>query len=461
MGYPNYPNNRLIVNGVDLTTEFKMVLVDGYTLKPPSPKTYLVDIPGGNGKLDLTESLLGDTAFNNRTQEFIFYVINENDFEAVKTKVSNFLHGRAYDYKLTMDQDYTYHGRFTVSEYSHKKYAIGKVGCIKISIESEPFKHKDTQVYRANAVGGSTYLLESGRERVRPMIETDNLLKVIYDGKLVRLPQGTWTINDLLFKNGMNEVYLNSFDIRNLTWGDLVTNNTTWGEFKKKKLYEWYKSNGDGTLVNKRWVDLYEGTVNYTNIFYQDFVDQSSKSGDLHIESNGDGTITIYGEATGLDHNPEYTLTNFLDKIVLSEGQYTISGICNGYTNYIYLYVNGIAIDSNMKDKVFIADSYAKYNTFTVSAEDADKYYLEVYIKIAFNVGNIFQNEILKPMLETGLAAHPFIPGEKYGVSEAEIGTARQVWGDLANQTWADQLYKPEVVSNVKDIYIKYDWGDL
>ena len=57
MGYPDYPNNRLIVDGKDLTKEFGIILGDGYVMEPPSPKTYIVDIPSGNGKLDLTESL--------------------------------------------------------------------------------------------------------------------------------------------------------------------------------------------------------------------------------------------------------------------------------------------------------------------------------------------------------------------------------------------------------------------
>lgn len=249
----NYPNNRLIVNGVDLSAEFKMVLVDGYTLTPPQPKTYIVDIPGGDGELDLTESLIGDTVYGTRTQEFIFYIIDVKDFEKVKTKVSNFLHGKAFDYKITMDPEYTYHGRFTVTAYQHSRYNAGLLGYIKVSIKSDPYKFKAEQVYKVDAVGGRIVYLESGRKRVRPTIETDCFVKVIYDNKLITLQQGTWNINDLLLTNGTNELYFNSFDIRNLTWGNLKNNSVTWGEFKKEPLFEWYKSNGDGTMVIKKW----------------------------------------------------------------------------------------------------------------------------------------------------------------------------------------------------------------
>lgn len=248
-----YPNNRLIVNGVDLSEKFKMVLVDGYTLKPPAPKTYTVDIPGGNGKLDLTESLLGDTVYDNRKQEFTFYVIDVNEFEKVKTEVSNFLHGKAYDYQITMDPEYTYHGRFTVDSYAHKTYSSGNTGTFKITVESDPFKIKEQQVFRIDAIGGATIKLESGRMRVRPIVNTDTFTTVIYDGEQLYLKKGSWAINDLLLKEGSNYVYFNTFPIHNLKWVDLKDNVVTWSKFKEDPLYEWYKSNGDGTYVIKKW----------------------------------------------------------------------------------------------------------------------------------------------------------------------------------------------------------------
>lgn len=256
MTYPAYPNNRLIVDGVDLTEKFKMVLADGYVLNPPSVKTYTVDIPGGNGKLDLTESLLGDVSYDNRSQEFIFYIIKAEDFEKIKTDVSTFLHGKAYDYELTMDPGYRYHGRFTVTSYEHGVYDIGKVGCIKVSIDAEPFKYKPAKIYRISGIGGNIYKFPSGRKRVVPTIEAHGRLKIIFNGKETILYQGTWRINDLLFKSGINEVYFNSYEIRVLTWGDLKANGVTWSNFKDRRVFEWYKSMGNSNMVTKTWNNL-------------------------------------------------------------------------------------------------------------------------------------------------------------------------------------------------------------
>lgn len=268
----DYPNNRLIVNGVDLTQKFKMILADGYTLTPPSIKTYTVDIPGGHGKLDLTEALFGDVTYDNRKQEFTFYLIDVKDFEKAKTDISTMLHGRYFEYKMTMDPGYTYKGRFTVNEYSHKAFASGNLGQIKISIDGDPFKYKKEQVFEVNAIGGETYSFESGRKRVLPIIETNGLLKVIFNGKLFILPQGTWKINEIVFNSGQNEVYFNSFDIHNLTWGQL-RDTTDWSTFKTKKLYEWYKSNGDGTYIFTTWDTLAANTwESYQDNAWKDLV---------------------------------------------------------------------------------------------------------------------------------------------------------------------------------------------
>lgn len=256
MGYPNYPSNRLIVDGVDITEKFKMVLSDGYTLSPPEPKTYVVDIPGGNGSLDLTESLFGDTTYNNREQEFVFYSLYENNFESIKTELSNFLHGKSFDYKITMDPDYTYHGRFTVEEYNYSMYSSGKVGVIKIKISSDPFKQKSKQIYKLNAIGGNIFIFKSGRQKVRPIIETNSYTKVIFNNKLIILTSGTYKLNDVVFKYGSNQLYINSYSIKNLKWGDLKLNSITWGEFKTRKLYEWYKSEGTSNLVTATWGDI-------------------------------------------------------------------------------------------------------------------------------------------------------------------------------------------------------------
>lgn len=458
MGYPNYPNNRLVVNGVDLTEKFKMVLVDGYTLSPPSPKTYTVDIPGGNGKLDLTEALIGDIVYSNRKQEFTFYAINTENFEKLKTEVSNFLHGQAFYYQMTMDPEYTYHGRFTVSSYSHSKYTVGVVGTIKIKIEADPFKFKKAQIVTVNAVGGQVLNLKSGRMSVRPMIETDGFTKIIYNNKLETLSQGTWDINDFILTEGDNEVYVNSFDIRNLKWKELKTDKITWGDFKKQRLFEWYKYNGNGVYVNKTWANLSDANVLCENLLGYACNWETTKNDTFTITVDNNGYIILNGYNSYNDTNIALNLNS---KIELEAGTYTISGIGAGYDE------NGNAVDTNLfysvianaKDtgdvvSTIIDSSYLGYETFTITDEISEQCYIKIKVVISNDKNVIYENRTLKPMLEKGSVPHAYV---KYGIPANSPIT----WSAIEGETWADQLYKADVTGVIKNVVLKYDWGDI
>ena len=287
MQYPGFPNNRLIVGGVDLTEEFKMVLVDGYVLEPPEPKTYTVDIPGGNGVIDLTEVIFGDVTYSNRNQSFTFYVIKPTNFEHLKTSVSNFLHGKEFDYKITMDPLYTYHGRFTITGYEHEMYEIGIAGIIKVNISANPYKYKDPVIKSFNAISGIQLNFDSGRKNVCPTIEVENPCTVIFKGKQYELKPGTWKINDLMFTSGSNSVYFNNYQVRNITWNDLNNNGVTWGRLKTKAIFEWYKSRGSAQVPIKTWGDVSTDT-------WQSHIDLNETWDDQMMDTNVKSLKPVY-----------------------------------------------------------------------------------------------------------------------------------------------------------------------
>lgn len=267
MSYPNYPNNRLIVGGVDLTTRFRLILVDGYTLNPPEPKTYTVDIPGGDGVIDLTESLTGDVVYNNRTQTFQFALMNMKgvddtsiqEFERAKTDVMNFLHGRAFDYQMTMDPGYTYHGRFTVSTHTQSMYANGRLGVIEVNIDADPYKLKEKCIYKLNGAGGKLFRLESGRKPVHPVIETSSPIRVTWNGNESTVPSGSYRLNNVLFTDGFNELYINSFQMLDTLWSELDENGSnamTWIEASQYRWDELARINLNPNDVPQSWEDL-------------------------------------------------------------------------------------------------------------------------------------------------------------------------------------------------------------
>lgn len=260
MSYPDYPNNRLIVDGVDLTVRFQMALLDGYTLSPPEPKTYTVDIPGGDGVIDLTQSLTGDVTYKNRQQTFTFMVVNPDSFERVKTDVSNFLHGKEFDYQITMDPGYTYHGRFSVTDYSHGMYSYpGLVGTFNVSIDADPYKSKGLQTYKLNATGGKMFRLESGRKPVHPVIECTQPCRIRWKDVVTFVPVGTYRLNDVLFTQGFNEIYINSRELFNTSWVDLGSDGTyamTWGSASSYRWDAIQRMDGNIIDVPRQWSEI-------------------------------------------------------------------------------------------------------------------------------------------------------------------------------------------------------------
>ncbi len=221
MSYPDLPENRLIVNGVDLAVRYNMILLDGYTLSPPEPKTTTVEIPGRDGVLDLTESLIGDVTYGNRSMTFTFLIVDLEQFEVVKTQVSNALHGRKFNFEMTMDPGYTYTGRFKVTSYTHTAtWNHGICGFIEVEIDAEPYKLKSHYVYNLNATGGAMFNLESGRKKVHPIVEISAPARIRFKNVVYRIGAGRFQLNDILFEEGINEIYINSYELFNLRWDE-------------------------------------------------------------------------------------------------------------------------------------------------------------------------------------------------------------------------------------------------
>ena len=290
MSYPDYPNNRLIVDGVDLTIRFQMALLDGYTLSPPEPKTYTVDIPGGDGVIDLTQSLTGDVAYKNRQQTFPFMVVNPDSFERVKTDVSNFLHGKEFDYQITMDPGYTYHGRFTVTEYSHALYAYpGLVGTFMVSVDADPYKLKGRMTYQLNATGGKMFRLESGRKPVHPVIECTQPCRVRWKDVVTIVPVGTYRLNDVLFTDGFNEIYINSRELFNTSWADLGSDGTyamTWDSASSYRWDDIQRMDGNIMDVPRQWSEI-------SGLRWEELADKAWADIDFRTEEAPDTSVYL------------------------------------------------------------------------------------------------------------------------------------------------------------------------
>lgn len=108
-------------------------------INPPSKKKNIVDIPGADGSLDLSDVVSGGPVFENRSGSIEF--IAENGFRSwneLYSEIMNYLHGKKTKMILEDDPDYYYDGAFDVSNWnSGSQYST-----ITIEYDVKPYKYR-------------------------------------------------------------------------------------------------------------------------------------------------------------------------------------------------------------------------------------------------------------------------------------------------------------------------------
>lgn len=93
---------------------------------PSALKSIYINIPGGDGEIDLTELLAGHPTYSNRTGSFEFIVApGYSSWDVTYSTIMNFLHGQKMHAILEDDPGHFYDGRFSISSWkSDKSYSL-------------------------------------------------------------------------------------------------------------------------------------------------------------------------------------------------------------------------------------------------------------------------------------------------------------------------------------------------
>ena len=117
--------------------DWHLVPMSRPVINPPTRKSIIVDIPGADGHLDLSEVVTGKPVYNNRTGSIEFMVQNGfRPWSNMFSTVMNALHGKFMDVVLDDDPMWTYHGLITVSKWTTGDH----YSTITIDYDLEPYK---------------------------------------------------------------------------------------------------------------------------------------------------------------------------------------------------------------------------------------------------------------------------------------------------------------------------------
>ena len=108
-----------VLIGKNTCDDWQILPTERPVFASPKPKTAFIDVPGGNGLLDMSEALTRYPVYNNRTGAFSFRVMNEGKPWVDRySEIMAYLHGKAMRVMLNDDPDWFYYGRFSVDSWA-------------------------------------------------------------------------------------------------------------------------------------------------------------------------------------------------------------------------------------------------------------------------------------------------------------------------------------------------------
>lgn len=208
------------INDCHMLRDLGLALARTDCVKPPEPKTVIQDIPGADGVIDLTESLVGHTVYNNREIRMEFgRGMERNQWPGMYSKIMGMFHGKQVRVIFDDDPDYFYSGRASVSDYARAQ----TLGTMVITVDAEPYKQEingglepwkwGPLNFRTGIIRNYQNLLVEGRREVKipgrskvviPIIISSAAMTVEWKGKQYDLVAGNNKIYDIAIPEGEN-----------------------------------------------------------------------------------------------------------------------------------------------------------------------------------------------------------------------------------------------------------------
>lgn len=189
------------------------LILESFVIPPAIPKTNLLDIPAGDGSLDLTEAL-GVIRYHDReiTLKFTVNPYSKMTFDEKTMQVSNLLNGKAFNIVFDRDPDWYWEGRCIVNEHLQDKM----IGQIVIKAIVRPYKLRPEiarHTLSFKSYDSTVTVVNNGRKAVVPELTFENVpVEFTLEGQRYKVTKiATKVIPDFQLKEGENEIILHGF----------------------------------------------------------------------------------------------------------------------------------------------------------------------------------------------------------------------------------------------------------
>lgn len=196
---------RYCIFGDYNTLDWNLILTD-LELTPSEPKTYLVDIDGVDGSIDLSESLSNGIVYKDRTFKATFLTDEgkRSDRAELLNTIRNCIHGRKLEIIEPDDLEHHLIGRIRITEETNNlSYAT-----ITVEAICEPYRYANDITIRKFTVSNSEpktmIIINNGSKIITPSITVNGYVEMIFKDGTVSLSTGSYKVYDLKLYPGNN-----------------------------------------------------------------------------------------------------------------------------------------------------------------------------------------------------------------------------------------------------------------
>lgn len=171
-------------------------------VEPAEPKLNMIEIPGADGAVDLTEQPGGRVTYKTRRITWTFALYPGENWDAKHAQVSNALNGKRCNVTLDSDPDYYYQARLSVAKHN----VDGLLRQIIVEAICQPYKLKQRNTGRTLSLTTSfqSMTIVNGRKPAVPTIKLPVPGTLRWKGNTFALNAGAHKILDIELTEGEN-----------------------------------------------------------------------------------------------------------------------------------------------------------------------------------------------------------------------------------------------------------------
>ena len=161
-----------------------------------------MEIPNGDGALDLTEALTGEVHYESRPFEAVFAIKPETYSADLVRWLIGYLNGKQRTIRTKEEPGYYLIGRCAITL---KNDGVLAVLTIKATCQPWKFKNDLTAINATIGASGTTTLnLTNERKRVIPTITASAAVTIVFNGQTISVNDGTQRLTNIALSYGNN-----------------------------------------------------------------------------------------------------------------------------------------------------------------------------------------------------------------------------------------------------------------